>query len=245
MDFEVDYRKLLDHFREQGFIVRAYYYGAVMETQEFCPLRRLFDWLDYNGYAVTTKLLAEPAGRRLTRPSMAVDIAIDMLSMSQFLDRMVLISGDGDLKRAVDAVQRRGVNVTVASTIQPRPALIADALRRQADLFLDLAALRPMIELKGRAAGAGAVGAGRALSEVEDEWEAELDLLGPCATRDELEAVLARAPAGHPRAAELLAEINAAKHVDRPLIADVLARHAAGAAGRNGRREAAAAVPVA
>jgi len=54
----------------------------------------------------------------------------------------VLFSGDGDFRPLVESVQRRGVLVTVVSTILCKPPLIADELRRQADFFIDLVELQ-------------------------------------------------------------------------------------------------------
>jgi uncharacterized LabA/DUF88 family protein len=138
----VDYKNLLAHFRRQGYLVRAYYYTALLETDEYSPLRPLVDWLGYNGYAVVTKPAKEftdSTGRRRVKGSVDVEMAVDVLDLAPHLDHVVLFSGDGDMRRLVEAVQRRGVRVTVVSTIRSQPAMIADDLRRQADAFLDLA----------------------------------------------------------------------------------------------------------
>src|SRR5215212_8950669 len=142
LGFDVDYKNLLAHFRKQGYLVRAYYYTALLETDEYSPLRPLVDWLGYNGYAVVTKPAKEftdATGRRRVKGSVDVEMAVDVLELAPHLDHVVLFSGDGDMRRLVEAVQRRGVRVTVVSTIRAQPAMIADDLRRQADSFLDLA----------------------------------------------------------------------------------------------------------
>src|SRR5215217_5843280 len=144
LGFDVDYKNLLAHFRKQGYLVRAYYYTALLETEEYSPLRPLVDWLGYNGYAVVTKPAKEftdSTGRRRVKGSVDIEMAVDVLELAPHLDQVVLFSGDGDLRRLVEAVQRRGVRVTVVSTIRTQPAMIADDLRRQADFFLDLANL--------------------------------------------------------------------------------------------------------
>ena len=71
-----------------------------------------------------------------------VELTVDAMELARQLDQMVLFSGDGDFRSLVEAVQRRGVRVTVVSTISSQPPMIADELRRQADAFIDLAALR-------------------------------------------------------------------------------------------------------
>jgi uncharacterized LabA/DUF88 family protein len=141
LGFDVDYKNLLQHFRRQGYLVRAYYYTALLETEEYSPLRPLVDWLGYNGYAVVTKPAKEftdATGRRRVKGSVDIEMAVDVLDLAQHLDHVVLFSGDGDLRRLVESVQRRGVRVTVVSTIRSQPAMVADELRRQADTFLDL-----------------------------------------------------------------------------------------------------------
>jgi len=58
---------------------------------------------------------------------------------------MVLFSGDGAFRCLVEAVQRRGVRVTLVSSVATQPPMVADELRRQADIFIDLDTLRTMI----------------------------------------------------------------------------------------------------
>jgi uncharacterized LabA/DUF88 family protein len=164
LGFDVDYKNLLAHFRQHSYLVRAYYYTALLETEEYSPLRPLVDWLGYNGYSVVTKPAKEftdATGRRRVKGSVDIEMAVDVLDLTPSLDHVVLFSGDGDLRRLVEAVQRRGVRVTVVSTIRTQPATIADDLRRQADAFIDLADLaehitRNQVESRPRAASAGA-----------------------------------------------------------------------------------------
>lgn len=148
LGFDVDYKNLLAHFRQRSYLVRAYYYTALLETEEYSPLRPLVDWLGYNGYSVVTKPAKEftdATGRRRVKGSVDIEMAVDVLDLTPHLDHVVIFSGDGDLRRLVEAVQRRGVRVTVISTIRTQPAMIADDLRRQADAFIDLADLAEYI----------------------------------------------------------------------------------------------------
>jgi len=71
------------------------------------------------------------------------------MEMAQYLDHVVLFSGDGDFRRLVEAVQRKGVRVTVVSTVRSQPPMVADELRRQADLFVELEDLQPDIARSG------------------------------------------------------------------------------------------------
>ena len=142
LGFDIDYRKLLEEFSEGADLLRAYYYTAVIEDQEYSPLKPLLDWLGYNGFRVVTKparrYTDHASGASRLKGNMDIEIAVDMLELSARLDHAVLFSGDGDFRVLVDAVQRRGVKVTVVSTLRSQPPAIADDLRRQADAFIDL-----------------------------------------------------------------------------------------------------------
>jgi uncharacterized LabA/DUF88 family protein len=146
--FDIDYKRLLDHFASKGRLVRAFYYTALIDDQEYSPIRPLVDWLDYNGYTMVTKPAKEftdANGRRRIKGNMDIEIAIDMMEMADRVDHILLFSGDGDFRRLVEAVQRKGVRVSVVSTVRSTPPMAADELRRQADNFLDLQDLASLI----------------------------------------------------------------------------------------------------
>jgi uncharacterized LabA/DUF88 family protein len=148
LGFDIDYKRLLKHFQEQCRLVRAFYYTALIEDQEYSPLRPLVDWLDYNGFTMVTKPTKEftdAMGRRKIKGNMDIELAIDVLEMSPHLDHVVLFSGDGDFRRLVEAVQRRGLRVSVVSTVKSQPPMVADELRRQADIFVELEELSAQI----------------------------------------------------------------------------------------------------
>ena len=148
LGFDIDYKRLLKEFQSRGTLVRAFYYTSIIGDQEFSSLRPLIDWLDYNGFTVVTKPakeLDDGGGRRRFKRSMRVELAVDAMDLARHVDRIVLFSGDGDLSPLVQAVQRRGVHVTVVSTIASQPPMIADDLRRQADAFTDLVELKSKI----------------------------------------------------------------------------------------------------
>lgn len=142
LNVDLDFRKLSDWFGQKGQLVRAYYYTAVVEGEEFSPVRPLVDWLDYNGFTVVTKPVkrfTDAQGQSRIKGNMDIEIAVDMLDLAPRLDHMFLFSGDGDFRRLVEAIQAKGVRVTVVSTTRCQPPQIADELRRQADAFIDLA----------------------------------------------------------------------------------------------------------
>jgi uncharacterized LabA/DUF88 family protein len=146
--FDIDYKRLLELFSAKGRLIRAFYYTALVEDQEYSPIRPLVDWLDYNGYTMVTKPTKEytdATGRRKIKGNMDIELAIDVMEMAQYLDHIVIFSGDGDFRRLVEAVQRKGVRVTVVSTIRSSPPMVADELRRQADTFIELQELAPSI----------------------------------------------------------------------------------------------------
>ena len=148
LGFDIDYKRLLDVFSSRCNLVRALYYTALVEDQEYSPIRPLVDWLDYNGYTMVTKPTKEftdAAGRRKVKGNMDIELAVDVMEMIEHLDHVVLFSGDGDFRRLVESIQRRGRRTTVVSTLRSQPPMIADELRRQADIFVDLADLQSLV----------------------------------------------------------------------------------------------------
>ena len=148
LGFDIDYKRLLTDFQNRGTAVRAFYYTAIIEDQEYSTIRPLIDWLSYNGYTVVTKPIKEfvdASGRRKMKGNMDVELAVNAMELAEHIDQMVLFSGDGDFRALVAAMQRRGVRVTVVSTIATQPPMIADDLRRQADVFIDLKELQPKL----------------------------------------------------------------------------------------------------
>jgi uncharacterized LabA/DUF88 family protein len=148
LGFGIDYGRLLKEFQSRGTLVRAFYYTTIIEDPENLSIRPLLDWLDYNGNTVVTKVAKEyfdANGRRKIKGSMNIELTVDAMELAERIDEMVLVSGHGDFRPLVEAMQRRGVRVTVISTISSQPPMIADELRRQADIFTDLIELRPLI----------------------------------------------------------------------------------------------------
>ncbi len=148
LGFDIDYKLLRSEFLRRGKLVRAYYYTALLEDQEYSPIRPLVDWLDYNGFTMVTKPAKEfidSMGRRKVKGNMDIELAIDAMEMAEKVDHIVLFSGDGDFKPLIAAIQRKGCRVSVVSTIRSQPPMIADDLRRQADNFIELEELKDVI----------------------------------------------------------------------------------------------------
>jgi len=141
LEFDIDYRKMLAEMKSWGRLLRVFYYTAIVEDDEYSSIRPLLDWLDYNGFAVVTKnakSYTDDTGRRRIKGNMDIELAVDALEIAPHIDRAVIFSGDGDFTRVVHAMQRKGVHVTVVSTLATKPPMIADDLRRQCDEFIDL-----------------------------------------------------------------------------------------------------------
>ena len=147
LNFDVDFEKLLRILRESGHLVRAYYYTALPDNNtEYSPIKRIADWLDYNGYTVVSKpwrdfSKSEPGQRRI-KGNMDMELALDMIKLANHVEHVVLFSGDGDFCRLLQEVQDKGVSVTVISSNK----LVADTLRRQADDFIEVNQIRHLIE---------------------------------------------------------------------------------------------------
>jgi uncharacterized LabA/DUF88 family protein len=171
--FDIDYKRLLALFRTQGQLVRALYYTALIEDQEYSSIRPLIDWLDYNGYTMVTKPTKEfvdAMGRRKIKGNMDIELAVDAMELADHLDHLVLFSGDGDFRSLVEALQHKGKRVSVVSTLATTPPMVADELRRQADQFIDLANLQNEI---GRDPSERAQRGERRRGEQADEFQSE------------------------------------------------------------------------
>ena len=148
LSFDIDYKRLLALFRSKGQLVRALYYTALAEDQEYSSIRPLIDWLDYNGYTMVTKPTKEfvdATGRRKVKGNMDIELAVDAMELADQLDHLVIFSGDGDFRSLVESLQHKGKRVSVVSSLSTTPPMVADELRRQADQFIDLIDLQDEI----------------------------------------------------------------------------------------------------
>jgi len=173
LSFDIDYKRLLTLFGGKGTLVRAYYYTALIDDQEYSSIRPLVDWLDYNGYTMVTKPTKEfvdASGRRKVKGNMDIELAVDAMELADHLDHLVIFSGDGDFRSLVEALQYKGKRVTVVSTLTTNPPMVADELRRQADQFVELANLDKEI---GRSPGERATREPRPRPEAVAEFERE------------------------------------------------------------------------
>ena len=148
LGFDIDYKLLRQEFMRRGKLLRAFYYTALLENDEYSPIRPLVDWLNYNGFSMVTKPAKEytdSMGRRKFKGDMDIELAVDAMELAPRVDHIVIFSGDGDFRPLVESLQRQGVRVSVVSTIRSQPPMISDDLRRQADNFIELDDLRDVI----------------------------------------------------------------------------------------------------
>ena len=148
LGFDIDYKLLRQEFVNRGKLLRAIYYTALVENDDYSPIRPLADWLNYNGFTMVSKAAKEftdSQGHKKIKGNMDVEITVDALELAPHVDHIVLFSGDGDFRPMIESVQRQGVRVSVVSTIRSQPPMIADELRRQCDNFIDLDDLRDAI----------------------------------------------------------------------------------------------------
>jgi uncharacterized LabA/DUF88 family protein len=148
LGFDIDYKLLRAEFMRRGKMLRAFYYTALLENDEYSPIRPLVDWLNYNGFTMVTKPAKEftdSMGRRKIKGNMDIELAVDALELAPYVDHIVIFSGDGDFRPLIESLQRKGVRVSVVSTIRSQPPMIADELRRQCDNFIELDELRDVI----------------------------------------------------------------------------------------------------
>ncbi len=148
LGFDIDYKLLRQEFMRRGKLLRAFYYTALLENEEYSPIRPLVDWLHYNGFAMVTKPAKEftdSQGRRRVKGNMDIELTVNAMELAPHVDHIVLFSGDGDFRPLVESLQRQGVRVSVVSTIRSQPPMIADELRRQTDNFIELDELKDVI----------------------------------------------------------------------------------------------------
>lgn len=151
IELDIDFRKLLKEFQSRGRLVSANYYTSLVESDDYSPVRPLVDWLAYNGFTVTRKPAREFTdrdGRKRTRGNTDIELATDMLEQSHTLDHIVLFSGNGDFQSPLAAMKKRGVRVSVVSTMANGSFTVADELRREADNFIDLVDIASKIARK-------------------------------------------------------------------------------------------------
>lgn len=139
---EIDFKKLLDYFSREAYVLRAFYYiGEVQDPEERKRQQSFLTWLKRNGYKVITrpiKTFVDQNGERKEKADLDVDIAIDMFDLADKVDKVVLFSGDGDFTRLIERIGMKGVKTMVVSHWGRGKGPIDPKLMEAADEFLDL-----------------------------------------------------------------------------------------------------------
>jgi uncharacterized LabA/DUF88 family protein len=144
LGIEIDYTKLLLCLTGGSRILRSFFYTGVDPTNE--KQQGFLLWMRRNGYRVITKDLVQlPDGSK--KANLDVEIAVDMLALVGAYDTAILVSGDGDLAYAVDAVSYRGIRVEVVSL----RSMTSDSLINVADRYVDLEQIKEDIQKAPRA----------------------------------------------------------------------------------------------
>jgi uncharacterized LabA/DUF88 family protein len=131
LNIEIDYTKLLARLTGGSRLLRSFFYTGVDRTNE--KQQGFLLWMRRNGYRVIAKdLIQLPDGSK--KANLDVEIAVDMMALVGSYDTAVLVSGDGDLAYAVDAVSYRGVRVEVVSL----RSMTSDSLINVSDRYIDL-----------------------------------------------------------------------------------------------------------
>ena len=101
-------------------------------------------------YRIITKPLKRFADGSM-KANFDIELAIDILTMSDRLDVVVLMSGDGDFRRVVELVASRGVRVEVVAFAEAA----ASELKSVADLYIDIGAHLDDFKTRALALGFG------------------------------------------------------------------------------------------
>ncbi len=158
LGFDIDYQKLLKYFQKETNVIRAYYYTALFEGHDYSPLKPLVDWLDYNGYHMTTKTAKEytdTQGKLRVRGSINVELAVDAMEIADKIEHAILFTGDSDFSYLIEALQRKAVRVSVVSTLKSQPPMVTDKMRRLVDNFIDLADIKMRVSRKAHGGSTG------------------------------------------------------------------------------------------
>ncbi len=137
MGIRIHFGKLLDYLTAGRQLVRATAYAPITDDpQTRFEAQRFVAPVVNHGYKIVTK-----PWKRFSDGSMKanfdIELAVDILTMSDRLDIVVLLSGDGDFRRVCELVESRGVRVEVVAFAQS----CAKELREVADNYTDLASI--------------------------------------------------------------------------------------------------------
>ena len=202
LGFVVDFKRLQGFFGERGKLICAYYFTPPPQEKK---THAFLNWMSSNGYSVVVKPGIESEEGRphhRSRNNICVDLAAHALMIANNVDHIVILSGDGNLRRLVEVLKRKRTRVTVISTLKTSPPMVTDQLRREADQFLELAELAPILRLSpSKTADVGVevspVSTLPTATDDQDRWEQIRSIWANA--RDRLEAAIKAIPDGRVR----------------------------------------------
>jgi len=139
LGIEIDYTRLLSCLVADTQLLRAFFYTGADRTNE--KQQGFLHWMRRNGYRVAAKDLTQyPDGFK--KVNLSVEIAVDMLTLTDYIDAAILVSGDGDLTYAVNAITYKGVRVAVVGL----RSMTSESLINVADCYIDLDLIKQTIQ---------------------------------------------------------------------------------------------------
>jgi len=146
LNMRMDYLKLCKILAGSRRLVRSYFYTAVSNQSE--GKIDFINFLKLNGFKVVTrevKSFSEGDGAtRSVRNALDMQMALDVIEMSEHLDTVVLCTGDGDFRPLVDALVRKGKHVEVCGLRE----MTSTDLIAGSDVYIDLDSLKNQVALE-------------------------------------------------------------------------------------------------
>jgi uncharacterized LabA/DUF88 family protein len=139
LGIEIDYAKLLQRLVGKAYLLHAFFYTGVDPDND--KQHKFLLWMQRSGFRVISKNVAQfPDGSR--KANLDVEIAVDMMRLSEHFDTAVLVSGDGDFAYVVNTLAYQGVRVEVVGL----RCMTSDQLISVADCYIDIHSLKQQIQ---------------------------------------------------------------------------------------------------
>ncbi len=139
LGIEINYKKMLRCLTAGSRLLRPFFYTGVDSNND--KQKSFLLWMRRNGYRVIAKELLDCADGS-KKADLDVEITVDMMTLVGCYDTAVLVSGDGDLAYAVNAVSYRGVRVEIVSL----RSMTSDSLINVSDTYVDLQEIKDHIQ---------------------------------------------------------------------------------------------------
>lgn len=147
LQMKIDFVAFRNYFLRIGDPVFCGYYTAVEEEEDGNRrLQPLIDFLSDHGYSLITKptkAYRQVDGRVKVKGNMDTEITYDMAVMCEYVDRLILVTGDGDFAYPVSKIVHKCTPVDVVASRQA--GMLSGDLRKAASRVIDLVDMRPHI----------------------------------------------------------------------------------------------------